>query len=163
MSIKKVFPLDPYDDNQLDMIKEFINNSGIESHYFNMLLDMKNNLSKEQYLDIKKQGNEIEELLIVEEDSKIRGYCHLLGEKDLKIYKLLFPDNDTHMKSIISSIMNYVQSELDFEEIFIELNSNDNINGKKLLDLGFESLGDEFGHTIFLKEKGAELEVQRKI
>ena len=56
MSIKKVFPLDPYDDNQLDMIKEFINNSGIESHYFNMLLDMKNNLSKEQYLDIKKQG-----------------------------------------------------------------------------------------------------------
>ena len=91
LSIKKVFPLDPYDDNQLDMIKEFINNSGIESHYFNMLLDMKNNLSKEQYLDIKKQGNEIEELLIVEEDSKIRGYCHLLGEKDLKIYKLLFP------------------------------------------------------------------------
>ena len=161
--MKKIFPLDPYNEEHLKIIKEIINKDEFETYFCNMLLVVRDRFSKEDYLEIKNTANEIEELLIVEEDSKIKGYCHIHGEKDIKMCKIAFPKNDSILKSNILGLTEYAQNELGFEEVFIKLDLTDKNKSKKLEELGFESLGEESGSLIFLKEREPELNRQRKI
>lgn len=163
MSVKKIFPLDPYNEDHLKIIKEIINNSKFEAYYCNTLLENRNSFTKEEYLENKKLSNELEDILIVEEDSKIKGYCHIKGEKDLKMCQLSFPVKDNKLRNIVALFTEYAQNQLNFEEVFIKLDNSDKSHDKMLRDLGFESLGEELGKSLYLKEKEHEQDIQRKI
>lgn len=115
MSVKKIFPLDPYNEDHLKIIKEIINNSKFEAYYCNTLLENRNSFTKEEYLENKKLSNELEDILIVEEDSKIKGYCHIKGEKDLKMCQLSFPVKDNKLRNIVALFTEYAQNQLNFE------------------------------------------------
>lgn len=163
MSVKKIFPLDPYNIEHLKIIEEIINNSDFETYFCNELLSIRNNFSKEEYLTTKKKANEIEEILLIEDNSKLIDYCYIRGEKDLKLCQIAFPKVGINYKGSISLVTMYAQNDLNFEEIFIKLNVNDKNNSKKLQELGFEFIGEEAGNIIFLKEKDQKLSIQRKI
>ena len=51
MSVRKIFPLDPYNEDHLKIIKEIINNSKFEAYYCNTLLENRNSFTKEEYLE----------------------------------------------------------------------------------------------------------------
>ena len=99
----------------------------------------------------------------MEEDSKIKGYCHIKGEKDLKMCQLSFPVKDNKLRNIVALFTEYTQNQLNFEEVFIKLDNGDKSYDKMLRDLGFESLGEELGKSLYLKEKEYEQDIQRKI
>lgn len=163
MSIKKIFPLDPYNIEHLKIIEGIINNSDFETYFCNELLNIRNSFSKEEYLAIKRKANEVEEILLIEDNSKLVDYCYIRGEKDLKLCQVTFPESGINYKGSIPLITMYAQNDLNFEEIFIKVNVNDKNNSKKLQDLGFEFIGEEAGNIIFLKEKDQKIDIQRKI
>ena len=84
-------------------------------------------------------------------------------EKDLKICQITFPERGINHRGSIPLITTYIQTELDFEEIFIKIKTDDKTNSKRLTEMGFELIGEENGNIIFLKEKEQELNKQRKI
>ena len=147
MSIRKVVLLDYYDDKSIEELNKFQKDNNIKES-----LKKVKKVSKEKYLKEKKDSNEIEEILVIKDKSDIKDYCHIYGEKDTKMCSITFPKLDLKRKGIISLIVSYAQNDLDMKEVFVKIDSNDKNMLRDLEELGYESLGEENGTIIYLKE-----------
>ncbi len=156
MSTKKALFLDPYDSETIRELSEIGDYKDIVD-----FITRTRNFTPELYNEIKKGSNEIEEILYLKEDNKIKDYCHIYGEKDRKIGTITFSITGVKRKSFIPMIINCTQ-ELGIKEVFIKTTPEDKVLIKDLDDLGFESLGEDNGIVIYLKEEELEKEVQRK-
>ena len=87
LSIKRIFPLDPYDDGHLKIVEEIINNGDFEKYFCSELLNIRKRFSKEEYLTRNRKLNDIEKILCIEADSKLVDYCYMRGKKTLKYVK----------------------------------------------------------------------------
>ena len=112
---------------------------------------------------MKKESNEIDEVLYTIEDSRIKDYCHIYGEKDRKMCTITFPISGIKRKNAVSKFVNCAQHDLGIKEVFIKVDSNDKNLIKNLDDLGYESLGEDNGSIIYLKEEELEKITQRAI
>lgn len=163
MSIKKAFFLDPYNE---DIVKEIaLLGKAYNSNDSNVIdfLNKAKALSREEYLKRKKESNEIEEVLYTIEDSRIKDYCHIYGEKDRKICTITFPISGIKRKNAVSKFVNCAQHDLGIKEVFIKVNASDRNLIKNLDDLGYESLGEDNGTIVYLKEEELEKKTQRAI
>ena len=163
MSIKKAFFLDPYNE---DIVKEIaLLGKAYNSNDSNVIdfLNKAKALSREEYLKRKKESNEIEEVLYTIEDSRIKDYCHIYGEKDRKICTITFPISGIKRKNAVSKFVNCAQHDLGIKEVFIKVNASDRNLIKNLDDLGYESLGEDNGTIVYLKEEELEKLTQRAI
>lgn len=163
MSIKKAFFLDPYNE---DIVKEIaLLGKAYNSDDSNVIdfLNKAKALSREEYLKRKKESNEIEEVLYTIEDSRIKDYCHIYGEKDRKICTITFPISGIKRKNAVSKFVNCAQHDLGIKEVFIKVNASDRNLIKNLDDLGYESLGEDNGTIVYLKEEELEKITQRAI
>lgn len=163
MSIKKAFFLDPYNE---DIVKEIaLLGKAYNSNDSNVIdfLNKAKALSREEYLKRKKESNEIEEVLYTIEDSRIKDYCHIYGEKDRKICTITFPISGIKRKNAVSKFVNCAQHDLGIKEVFIKVNASDRNLIKNLDDLGYESLGEDNGTIVYLKEEELEKITQRAI
>ena len=91
MGTRKAFFLDPYNT---DIVKEIaLLGRAYDSNDSNIIdfLNKAKALSREDYLKMKKESNEIDEVLYTIEDSRIKDYCHIYGEKDRKMCTITFP------------------------------------------------------------------------
>lgn len=163
MSTKKAFFLDPYNT---DIVKEIaLLGRAYDSNDSNIIdfLNKAKALSREDYLKMKKESNEIDEVLYTIEDSRIKDYCHIYGEKDRKMCTITFPISGIKRKNAVSKFVNCAQHDLGIKEVFIKVDSNDKNLIKNLDDLGYESLGEDNGSIIYLKEEELEKITQRAI
>ncbi len=163
MSIKKAFFLDPYNEDIVREIvslgKKYNSNDSIIKEFLNKT----KSLSREDYLKNKKKSNEIEEVLYTIEDSKIKDYCYIYGEKDRKICTITFPISGIKRKNAVSKFVHCTQHDLGIKEVFIKVDIDDKNLIKNLDDLGYESLGEESGTIIYLKDEELEKTIQRAI
>lgn len=163
MSTRKAFFLDPYNT---DIVKEIaLLGRAYDSNDSNIIdfLNKAKALSREDYLKMKKESNEIDEVLYTIEDSRIKDYCHIYGEKDRKMCTITFPISGIKRKNAVSKFVNCAQHDLGIKEVFIKVDSNDKNLIKNLDDLGYESLGEDNGSIIYLKEEELEKITQRAI
>ena len=163
MGTRKAFFLDPYNT---DIVKEIaLLGRAYDSNDSNVIdfLNKAKNLSREDYLKMKKESNEIDEVLYTIEDSRIKDYCHIYGEKDRKMCTITFPISGIKRKNAVSKFVNCAQHDLGIKEVFIKVDSNDKNLIKNLDDLGYESLGEDNGSIIYLKEEELEKITQRAI
>ncbi|MBR2678200.1 MAG: hypothetical protein IKE63_02165 [Bacilli bacterium] len=163
MSIRKVILLDPYNDKMIEQLSSFEEENNINDSNITKLLNKIRKISREKYFEQRKKSNEIEEILFVKEDSKIRDYCHIYGEKDRKICTVSFPRIDVRRRTIIPLIVSYTQNDLGIKETFIKVDPEDKSIIKDLDYLGYESLGENNGNIIYLKEQELEETKQRMI
>lgn len=163
MGTRKAFFLDPYNT---DIVKEIaLLGRAYDSNDSNVIdfLNKAKALSREDYLKMKKESNEIDEVLYTIEDSRIKDYCHIYGEKDRKMCTITFPISGIKRKNAVSKFVNCAQHDLGIKEVFIKVDSNDKNLIKNLNDLGYESLGEDNGSIIYLKEEELEKITQRAI
>lgn len=163
MGTRKAFFLDPYN---IDIVKEIaLLGRAYDSNDSNVIdfLNKAKALSREDYLKMKKESNEIDEVLYTIEDSRIKDYCHIYGEKDRKMCTITFPISGIKRKNAVSKFVNCAQHDLGIKEVFIKVDSNDKNLIRNLDDLGYESLGEDNGSIIYLKEEELEKTIQRAI
>ena len=154
MSSRKLFILDPYNENQINLLKEFEEEIATLSVVNNYIKKVTSLMSKEEYKELKKVKNEIEETLIYMEDDKIIDICHLEVERDIKTCKITFTPLliEPRNRRLVELATNYALNELNLEEVFVKAHKEDGIINR-LKKIGYEDLGEENGNTIFLKEK----------
>ena len=165
LSIEKIISINPYDDNDIKLIEEYENNNHLNNKLSNNIKKIRNTISKEKYLEKRKNSNEIEENLYIEKNSKIIGYCHLHGEKDIKSCKIsfIFDGNNIKRRKAISMITEYIIGHYGMQEVFTSISSSDKETINALNIYGYENLGEENGEVLFLKEQEYYINLQRAI
>ncbi len=155
---ERLYLVDPYNDSHLEMIRVFEEKHGLSSNYLKTMGQIRASVPKEEYLQKKKKRNEIEEDLFIVKDSEIIDYCHISGEKDIKTGRII-PASLKELerkRRIITLATDYAMKTLGLEEVFVEINP-DNKGLLAFLDKkGYESLGEENGMIIYLKEREEE-------
>ena len=165
MSVKRLFLVDPYNDDHISMIHQFEHDNNIIEKISASLGVLRASMTPETYQQNKKDSNEIEEDLFIEKNYKIEDMCHIHGEKDRKIAKITMAslNNKEKNRKLLSLATDYIFSSLEFEEVFLEIKNSDKSLFSFLESNGFENLGEEDGTTIFLKDREDEKITQRMI
>ena len=165
MSTERLFLVDPYNKEHIEMIDEFEIKNELKSKISTYLKTLNSSVSKSTYLERKKTANDIDESLFIEKDGKITDYCYIHGEKDIKTCKIKFyPLKIKNIKRKLPSIAaDFAINTLGLEEVFIDVDENDNNMIKYLETHDFECLGMENNKIIYLKEREQKDFTQRKI
>ena len=165
MSVKRLFLVDPYNDDHISMIHQFEQDNNIIEKTSAALGVLRASMTREAYQQNKKDSNEIEEDLFIEKNYKIEDMCHIHGEKDRKIAKITMAslNNKEKNRKLLSLATDYIFSSLEFEEVFLEVKNKDKSLLTFLESNGYENLGEEDGITIFLKDREDEKLAQRMI
>lgn len=101
-------------------------------------------------------SNEFDKYIYTEKDNQIGSIFLIQCLRDIKTCNVIWLNADLSKKSLIKDATNYALEILGMEEAFINV-ANNNPNLIKYLEKnGFESLGEEDGNIIFLKEKTEE-------
>ena len=101
-------------------------------------------------------SNEFDKYIYTEKDNQIDSVFLIQCLRDIKTCNVIWLNADLSKKSLIKDATNYALEILGMEEAFINV-ANNNPNLIKYLEKNdFESLGEEDGNIIFLKEKTEE-------
>ena len=154
MNLERLFLADPFNDAHIEKFEEFENNNSLKTKPSLYLKKIRSTYNKEAYLEQQKKSNEIIELLFIEKDNKIKDYCHIHGEKDIKSCRMSFAKLDSTLKrKLLPLATNYAFNALEMQEVFLLVEKEDKNMIDNLTNSSFESLGEEKGELVFLKEK----------
>lgn len=147
--------VNPFDTVHLEKIDAFEKENEISTKTSSFLSKTKGNISQEEYDAQRKISNEIETSLFIELDNVIKDICHITGEKDRKVCTITFADIKTKLRNrrIITLATDYALDSLGMEDVFVSIQQDDQNMITNLEARGFESLGEEAGKLIYLKEK----------
>lgn len=165
MATEKFFQVDPYNEEHLLLIEQFEKENEIMIKTSDYLKKLRSLKSQEEYIEEKKNKNEINENLFLEDNSKIKDLCYIKAEKDRKTCTISFSPIKNRIKNrtLISLATDYALNMLNMEEVFILADLEDKNMIDNLENKGFENLGEENKSLVFLKEKENKKEMQRKI
>ncbi len=104
-------------------------------------------------VDSNEDGNDFQLKLALQDRKKVKDICHIQGYRDIKSCTITFDSQEKRNRKIASLAANYALDTLGMEEVFLQINPDD----QSMLDIldtdEFECLGDEKGSIIYLKEK----------
>ena len=109
-----------------------------------------------EYYSIKKTSNEIEEIIFIEEQSKMVENCYIHGYKDIKTCDIFpSPSSDNKQRKKIISIIKYIKQHLQTYNIFISVDDIDKNLIRELQSQEMEDLGriEDLKKHIFLIEE----------
>lgn len=163
MSTEKFFIADPYNDEHIALLEQFEQENNIYTKSVSYLKDVRQKNSKETYQKKFKERNEINQILLLKEDAKLKDSCHLQGEKDIKTCNITFSPIKTKSKNrhLLTLVTDYAFNILGMEEVFVSITPNDSNLEANLILKGFENLGLMNGSKTYLKER--ELEKQSNL
>lgn len=147
--------VNPFDNNHLVKIDNFEKENEIGTKTSDFLTKLKESMTKEEYELQKKSSNDIETSLFLEMDDSVKDVCHIKGEKDRKTCTITFAEIKTKLRNrrMITLATDYALNSLGMEEVFVSIDKEDKNMIMNLEARGFESLGEESGIIIYLKEK----------
>lgn len=165
MSVSSLYTVNPYNDIHIQMLKEYEKRNDISINLSEQLKKMASSIPEEEYLNRKRNRNEIEERLFLEKDSIIIDSCHIQGEKDMKTGRITLspPKGITKRRRIVPLATNYALDTLNLEEVFIMIDPTDKETISYLKQNGYECLEEEQGNILFLKEKEERINNKRMI
>ncbi len=151
----KPFIADPYNEEHIRLFTDFEKKNNIEPGLSLYLNDMRKKYTKEEYERFQKESNKVYKTLFIEENSSIKDYCSISGEKDRKtsILDLVKLKEPIRNRTIISETLNYAFNVLGMEEVFVMSKEEDANLIHNLETKGFESLGEDDGVITYMKEK----------
>ena len=163
MNIERLFLLDPYNDTHLEKITSFEEENNMTDKPSDYIKKVRETISKEEYYNPNK--NELDEIIFTEKTNKITDCCYIHGVKDIKQCRItpLNINNKNKRRHLPDLAATYALDTLGMEEVFVNVDENDN-NMITYLELkGFENLGEDKGNIILLKEKEEKENSQRMI
>ena len=155
MNTEKLFLVNPFDVKHLSMIDDFETENEINTKTSEFLTRLTKTMSKEEYEEFKKTANELEESLFIEENNKVKDSCHIHGEKDIKSCNISFATIKTKLRNsrLLTLATDNALENIGMMEVFRNTTHDDKNMIANLEARGFESLGEENGQLIYLKEK----------
>ena len=163
MNIERLFLLDPYNDKHLEKIIAFEEENHMMDKPSDYIKKVRETISKEEYYNPNK--NELDEIIFTEKGEKITDCCYIQGVKDTKKCRItpLNINNKNKRRHLPELAATYSLDTLGMEEVFVNVDENDN-NMITYLELkGFDNLGEESGNIILLKEREEKENSQRMI
>lgn len=154
-----IIELDPYNEMQLEKIRIFEEEKGIDK-LSKDILRIRNKSSQEEYCDSNK--NEFEKIIFVEKDNKITDCCYIYGEKDIKQCRIT-PINSNKKREMTILATEYALNNLGMEEVFIPVEKDDNSMITYLELREYENIGEVEGNILLLKEKKEKENSQRMV
>ena len=153
MSDEELIVVNPFNKEHLDYIRNYEEENEIETKT-GIYLQKINKMNEEEFLEKKRNSNEIEESLLLKKDNIIKDSCHIEGEKDRKVCRISFSPIKTKLRNrrLITLAIDYSFNVLGMEDIFVKINENDKNMIENLEISGFENLGREKCDIIYLKE-----------
>ena len=158
--MERLYILDPYDNDHVNLLMNYEKENKVSTKSLETLLKVRESLSKEEYQELKKNINDIEMSLILEESGTIKDLCFIQGEKDIKTCKLFFTPivPKTKTRKLLNLATDFALNTLGMESVFVLTNKEDKVMHTSLENRGYESLGVEGDSIIYLKEQEFELE-----
>ena len=158
--MERLYILDPYDNDHVNLLMNYEKENKVSTKSLETLLKVRESLSKEEYQELKKNINDIEMSLILEESGTIKDLCFIQGEKDIKTCKLFFNTivPKTKTRKLLNLATDFALNTLGMESVFVLTNKEDKVMHTSLENRGYESLGVEGDSIIYLKEQEFELE-----
>ena len=158
--MERLYILDPYDKDHINLLMNYEKENKVSTKSLETLLKVRESLSKEEYQELKKNINDIEMSLILEENNTIKDLCFIQGEKDRKTCKLFFTPivPKTKTRKLLNLATDFALNTLGMESVFVLTNREDKSMHANLENRGYESLGVEGNSIIYLKEQEFELE-----
>lgn len=155
MNAERLFLVNPFNAAHLALIDEFETENEISTKTSEFLSKFTSSMSEEEYDIFKKTSNEYEESLFIEENNKVTDSCHIQIEKDIKSCNISFAPIKTKLRNrrLLTLATEYALNSLGMVEVFISIQADDKNMIANLEARGFESLGEENGKIIYLKEK----------
>ena len=94
--------------------------------------------------------NIIKEIIFITENDEIEDLCFIKGYNDLKDCDIYFENNILLKPSYLNEIEDYVKEGLDMQTIKLHLKDNKDV--ARLLQYGYEDLGDIDEEIVMLKD-----------
>lgn len=165
MSAERLFLVNPYDNNHYNELQEFEGRNELSKTYTGFLREIRDTITEEEYNKSKKENNDINEILFIEQNGKIKDSCLITGVKDRKSCKIEFSPLKTKLKnrSLITIATDYVLNSLGMQEAFTILPIENQSMMTMLEPKGYENLGmvENSDTVMYLKEKENVAVVQR--
>ena len=152
---KKICIANPFNDDEVRLLKEFEKNNNLNLKIFSFLNSIKENKTKEEYAESLKQENSIIQSIYIKDGDFIKDCCFLEAQKDIKKCTISFSLLQKKMKSriLLNFATEYAFNILKMQEVFIILDNNDTDLERALQKNNYENLGDVDGFKTYLKEK----------
>ena len=152
MEAKKVETINPYNQTQMCLMKQFCS----ENNLYNILNTVQNislTLEEKTYRQNYLSSLVLDDYVAIIDENKITDLCVFRREKDMKKCFLTFPKlqnrKNTKDRKIVRHMIEYANS-IGMEEIFVMVSNNDVFLKDNLENLGFISLGSEDEITPFV-------------
>lgn len=142
----------PYNQEELELIKAFELENDLGNSLTLYLQEISGCYSKEEYDQMIKGSNEVEQYLFLDEEGKIVECCSLTAYRDIKSCYLSLPPSKkiSRSKKMLALATKHAFS-LGMLEIFATANAYDRALHELLEIDGYENLGEEDGITSFVK------------
>ena len=123
----KIIPVNPYNNNQIELIKDFEKEYKLDSTISSSIIEVSSSKSEKDYQISKRKTNTIEDYYVLEEEGKIKGLCHLYGEKDRKTCRITYPTlaGKSKTKQALLKTTIYAIEKLGMMEVLIDVDKDD--------------------------------------
>ena len=135
---ERLFILDPQNEDHIRLLDEFQAENSI---------DLSSCLEKDE------DPNSVNVCLFIEESSKMRDFCQIQGVKDLRKCNINVAHIETKRKrKLITNATDYALNTLGMQEVFVNISPKDEKLAMTMELDGYESIGEQDGNLVFLKE-----------
>ncbi len=152
MQKKALLVANPYNEEQLKMIAAFESENDLGNSLTSRLHEISGCYSKEEYDQMIRGSNELEQYLLLDEEGKIVDCCSLNAYRDIKsCYLSLSPSKKIARSKKLLLLATEHAHGLGMLEIFATTSAYDRALHEILEIDGYENLGEENGITSFVK------------
>ena len=152
MQKKALLVANPYNEEELNLIKAFELENDLGNSLTLHLQQISGCYSKDEYEQLLKKSNELEQYLFLDEEGKIVECCSITAYRDIKsCYLSLSPSKKIIRSKKILSLATEYAFKLGMLEIFATANIYDRALHEVLEIDGYENLGEENGVISFVK------------
>lgn len=142
----KLVILDPYNAEEVSILKNNVTGEFVEN--LNVILLNTSRYSKEEYLSVKNNSNDINECLMSINGSDVSNFCFFNGTKDNKLVQMSI--KNLQQREFVEQSLTYAFDRLDAETVTVFSKEN---YARQLDNLGFENLGEYNGVNTYVKDR----------
>lgn len=155
MNTKNLFIADPFNDEHIQLFKEFEKDNDKKPVTTYLTGIRKAYDSKEVFKKVENANNELNVIVFTMANNQMKDYCYIKGEKDRKVCELFFAQSNSNQSSrpIMERVSNYVLDIMGMEQVYVSLTKDEKKLYSQLINHGYEDIGEVNGKITFIKEK----------
>lgn len=155
----------PYDTNHIKLFNDFESHNDSKYPITQYLIETRDKYSKEEYQKSKMLNNEIKNIVFTMEKGKIKDYCMLREERDIKLCELIPSRLNKTVKNrnILDIASDYAFNREGMQTVYVSIEEDSDLYDQ-LINSGYTSLGQDENNPnkiILNKEKEDMIEMSK--